>query len=100
MSHINLDLQASHKMLMMLDEANANTESVINQIPGIFLIINENHEVLRANDGFSTLFGLSEDSFRLPLSRFFKKEHWKIFAHNIQQIIDSPSLRCHDSDSR
>lgn len=92
MSHINLDLQASHKMLMMLDEANANTESVINQIPGIFLIINENHEVLRANDGFSTLFGLApEDNFRLPLARFFRPEYWKIFAHNIQQIIDSPS---------
>ena len=28
MSNINLDLQASHKMLMLLDEANANTESV------------------------------------------------------------------------
>ena len=24
MSHINLDLQASHKMLMLLDEANAS----------------------------------------------------------------------------
>ena len=26
MSHINLDLQASHKMLMLLDEANAMAE--------------------------------------------------------------------------
>ena len=35
MSHINLDLQASHKMLTLLDEANVNTESVIDSIPGV-----------------------------------------------------------------
>ncbi|MEI7432368.1 MAG: PAS domain-containing protein, partial [Betaproteobacteria bacterium] len=92
MSHINLDLQASHKMLMLLDEANSNTESVIDLIPGIFLVLNENHEVLRTNFGFIDLFGLdAEDTFRLPLSKFFKKENWKIFAHNIKQIIESES---------
>lgn len=78
MSHINLDLQASHKMLMLLDEANVNTESVIDSIPGIFLIVNEDHEVLRANHEFIQLLGLdSEDILRLPLSKFFKKENWK-----------------------
>lgn len=92
MSHINLDLQASHKMLMLLDEANSNAESVIDQIPGIFLVINENHEVLRTNVGFVDLFGIDiEDTFRLPLSKFFKKESWKIFAHNIKQVIESES---------
>jgi two-component system cell cycle response regulator len=90
MSHINLDLQASHKMLMLLDEANANTESVIDLIPGIFLVVNENHEVLRANFGFVELFGLdAEDIFRLPLAKFFRKESWKIFAHNIKQLFAS-----------
>ena len=90
MSHINLDLQASHKMLMLLDEANANTESVIDRIPGIFLIINEDHEVLRANLEFIRLLDLdSEDIFRLPLAKFFRKESWKIFAHHIKQIVEA-----------
>lgn len=90
MSHINLDLQASHKMLKLLDEANANSESVIDSIPGIFLIINEDHEVLRANDGFLDILGLARDDiFRLPLARHFKIEHWKIFAQHIRQIIES-----------
>lgn len=89
MSRINLDLQASHKMLTLLDEANANTESVIDAIPGIFLIINEDHEVLRANLEFIRLLELDpEDIFRLPLSRFFRAESWKIFAHNVKQIVD------------
>lgn len=90
MSHINLDLQASHKMLMLLDEANANTESVIDRIPGIFLIINEDHEVLRANLEFIRLLDLDpEDIFRLPLAKFFRKESWKIFAHHIKQIVEA-----------
>lgn len=90
MSHINLDLQASHKMLMMLDEANANTESVIDLIPGVFLVLNEQHEVLRANQGFLDLYGFdAEDIFRVPLARFFGSGCWKIFAHNIRQVIAS-----------
>ena len=92
MSHINLDLQASHKMLMLLDEANANTESIIDNVPGVFLIINENHEVLRANNGFADLCCLdAEDIFRFPLSKIFDKENWKIFAHNIKQIVEAES---------
>jgi two-component system, cell cycle response regulator len=90
MSHINLDLQASHKMLTMLDEANANTESVIDLIPGIFLVLNQQHEVLRANQGFLDLYGFeAEDIFRVPLARFFGTECWKIFAHNIRQVLES-----------
>jgi len=91
MSNINLDLQASHKMLMLLDEANANTESVIDLIPGIFLIVNEHHEVLRANREFVTLFGFDyEYALRLPLSRFFRRQSWEIFTQNIKEVINSP----------
>lgn len=91
MSNLNLDLQASHKMLTLLDEANANTESVIDLIPGIFLIINENHEILRANREFVSLFNFDqEDALRMPLSRFFRKPSWEIFAHNIQEVVNSP----------
>lgn len=90
MSHINLDLQASHKMLKLLDEANANSESVIDRIPGIFLVVNEDHEVLRANDGFLEILGLDRDDiFRLPLAKHFKIERWKIFAQHIRQIAES-----------
>ncbi|MBS1158970.1 MAG: hypothetical protein H6R15_1389 [Proteobacteria bacterium] len=90
MSRINFDLQASHKMLMLLDEANVNTESIIDRIPGVFLIVNEHHEVLRANVDFMDLVALdAEDVFRMPLSTFFPNESWKIFAHNIKQVLNS-----------
>lgn len=90
MSHINLDLQASHKMLQLLDEANDNTESIIDQFPGIFLIVNEEHQILRANLQFMNLFALSaEDVLRAPLSGFFRKENWKLFAHYMRQFLDA-----------
>ncbi len=94
MSNLNLDLQASHKMLMLLDEANANTESVIDLIPGIFLIINEEHHILRANSEFINLLGLDhEAALRLPLSRFFRKQSWEVFAHNLDEVLNSPLAR-------
>lgn len=87
MANINLDLQASHKMLLLLDEANTHTESVIDQIPGIFLIINAQHEILRANQAFVDLLNLEhEAALRLPLAKYFQPRNWEIFAHHIKKI--------------
>jgi diguanylate cyclase (GGDEF)-like protein len=94
MRNSNLDLQASHKMLMMFEDANANTEMVIDQFPGIFLIINANHEILRANREFVTLFDTdSEKIFRRPLASFFRQKSWEIFAHNIKRLT-TPGITC------
>ncbi|MBK7002620.1 MAG: GGDEF domain-containing protein [Rhodoferax sp.] len=88
MSNINLDLQASHKMLTLLDEANANTESVIDLIPGIFVVINDRHEVLRANAEFIRMVGLDQDaSFKLPMENLFHSKNWEIFAHQVKKVI-------------
>lgn len=88
MANINLDLQASHKMLLLLDEANRHTESVIDQIPGIFLIINEHHEVLRANHEFVSLVAMPQESaLRTPLSRYFQPRNWEIFARHVKKVV-------------
>lgn len=89
MSNINLDLQASHKMLTLLDEANDNTETVIDLVPGIFVVINEKFEVLRANNEFAQLVGLDQEAaFRLPLKNYFQPQNWEIFSHQIKKTID------------
>jgi len=90
MSNINLDLQASHKMLLLLDEANTHTESVIDQMPGVFLIVNEQHEVLRANLEFVGLVGLAQEAaLRIPLSRYFQPKNWEIFARHVKKVVTS-----------
>ena len=94
MRNSNLDLQASHKMLMMFEEANANTEMVIDQFPGIFLILNAKHEILRANREFVTLFDTDvERIFRRSLASFFRQKSWEIFAHNIKRLT-TPEPTC------
>ena len=88
MANINLDLQASHKMLLLLDEANTHTESVIDQIPGVFLIINEQHEVLRANQEFVALVGIEQEAaLRIPLSKYFQPKNWEIFARQVKMVV-------------
>ncbi len=83
----NLDLQASHKMLVMFEEANANTEMVIDQFPGIFLILNSSHEILRANQEFVTLFNIDSDQiFRRSFASFFRQKSWEIFEHNVNKL--------------
>lgn len=84
---VNQDLQASHRMLLMFDEANANMDRIIDHFPGIFLIINAQNEILRANQEFMTLFDLDpEQMFRLHLSNFFKSKSWDIFERHIKKL--------------
>jgi len=41
MSNLNQDIQASHKILDLLERANAQSEAIIDGLPGVFLILNE-----------------------------------------------------------
>ena len=49
MSNLNQNIQASHKVLSLLEKANSHSENIIDSLPGIFLILNEQHEILRGN---------------------------------------------------
>ena len=87
MRNANLDLQASHKMLMMFEEANSNTEMVIDQFPGIFIILNDRHEILRANQEFVSLFKLVPDQLLHRLfASFFRQKSWEIFEFNVKRL--------------
>ena len=87
MRNANLDLQASHKMLMMFEEANSNTEMVIDQFPGIFIILNDRHEILRANQEFVSLFKLVPDQLlHRPFASFFRQKSWEIFEFNVKRL--------------
>ncbi|HLA35602.1 MAG TPA: ATP-binding protein [Rhodocyclaceae bacterium] len=88
MKNASLDLHASHKMLTLLDEAATNTESVIDLIPGAFLIINEAYEILRVNADFSTLTDLEpEQLLRMSFARFFDASGWRMFADGMNRIV-------------
>ena len=87
MSNINQDVQASHKVLTLLEKANAHSEKIIDELPGVFLVINEQNTILRGNLVSSRIFNVDyEDLLRTNFSKLFKHETWLIFQRHFQQL--------------
>ncbi len=81
MSNINQDIQASHKILTLLEEANLHSEYILDTIPGVFIIINEKFKILRGNIEFSQMFGIPyENILHTDFSSLFDKEIWALFV--------------------
>lgn len=90
MSNLNQDIQASHKILDLLERANAQTESIIDGLPGVFLILNEDCEILRGNTEAASVLAVdSERLLRTNCSRLFKLEGWQIFQQYLQQVAEA-----------
>ncbi|MCW8932975.1 MAG: GGDEF domain-containing protein [Gammaproteobacteria bacterium] len=89
MSNINQDIQASHKILTLLEDANAQSEYILDTVPGVFLIINEKFEILRGNVEFSNIFKIDyEKMLRFDFSTLFEHEVWSIFQKHFS-ILDN-----------
>ena len=92
MSNLNQNIQASHKVLSLLEKANSHSENIIDELPGIFLILNEKYEILRGNIESSKVLGIdTEDLLRTEFPGLFKKEIWDIFQHNFNCLRDDPN---------
>tara|TARA_R110002072_G_scaffold2280_1_gene18805 strand:+ start:10429 stop:11817 length:1389 start_codon:yes stop_codon:yes gene_type:complete len=91
MSNLNQNIQASHKVLSLLEKANAHSENIIDGLPGIFLILNDKFEILRGNAESSDIFGIdSEDLLRTHFPSLFKPEVWAIFQHHFKCLKNDP----------
>tara|TARA_R110002049_G_scaffold42132_3_gene126010 strand:- start:1479 stop:2867 length:1389 start_codon:yes stop_codon:yes gene_type:complete len=91
MSNLNQNIQASHKILSLLEKANSHSEDIIDGLPGIFIILNENFEILRGNIESSKILGVdSEDLLRTSFPGLFEKDCWDIFQHNFNCLENEP----------
>lgn len=87
MSNINQDVQASHKILSLLERANSQTENIIDCLPGIFLIFNDQQDILRGNLEASRILRLHpEELLRAKVSSLFRNDMWDIFQQNLNQL--------------
>jgi len=94
MSNISQDVQASHKVLTLLESANTNSERIIDNLPGVFLILNAKFDILRGNIESSKIFDIEyEDMLRTSFPDLFKKEVWQIFQTNFQRLEDDPPVK-------
>ena len=90
MSNLNQTIQASQKVLSLLEKANTHSEQIIDGLPGVFLVLNEKFEILRGNLEASKILGLEYEALlRTPLSELIKKDLWDIFRYHFNQLDQS-----------
>lgn len=87
MSNINQDVQASHKILTLLEKANSQTEQIIDLLPGIFLIFNENFEILRGNNEATQVLEVEKEALlRKSIADLFRSDIWEVFQQNLKLL--------------
>lgn len=92
MSNLNQTIQASQKVLALLEKANAHSEQIIDDLPGVFLILNAKFEILRGNLEASKILGLEYEALlRTQLSELIKKDAWDVFRYHFKQLEESRS---------
>jgi len=93
MSNINQDIQASHKILAMQEEASEHSDRIVDMLPGFFIVLNDQYEILRSNIEFAKSYNLNHESvLRMKFSSIFKQEEWAIFEKNLSKLNKDPSL--------
>ena len=94
MSNLNQTIQASHKVLSLLEKANSHSEQIIDSLPGVFLILNEKFEILRGNVEASNILGLEYEALlRTPLSELIKKDIWDVFLFHFNQLNENQTTQ-------
>jgi HPt (histidine-containing phosphotransfer) domain-containing protein len=88
----NQDLQATHKVLQLIESSKRQGERILDTIPGLFAVINSYGEILRSNQVMADYFHKdSEDLLYLSLSEIFKQEEWNMFSNEISELESSES---------
>ena len=84
MSNINQDLQATHKILTIIEQSKTNNDELLDHLPGIFCIIDDQARVLRGNLELARIFKIDlEDLIEKDFKSIFSKEIWNIFQSKI-----------------
>ncbi len=82
----NKDLQANHKMTRFLEEAKAQSEMVLDSLPGLFAVINSAGKIFRGNQNIANLLNvefeyLADNKFEILLT----DENWKLFSTKMSE---------------
>jgi signal transduction histidine kinase len=84
----NQDLQATHKILQFIETSKQQGENILDQIPGVFAVVDVNGDILRSNALLAEYMNLDEEDLLYEsFSKVFKKEEWSIFNNHLKKII-------------
>lgn len=83
------ELIASHRVLSMLESACEYNEQILDNIPSVFVMLNEQNRVIRANQAFCDLVGCTmEAALHLDFTAYFTSENADILLHHLQHLRD------------
>lgn len=83
------ELQASHRVLSMLESACEYNEQILDDIPSVFVVLNQHNRVIRANKAFCELVGCTmETALHLDFTAFFTSENRDILLHHFSHLRD------------
>ncbi len=82
----NKDLQANHKMTRFIEEAKAQSEMVLDSLPGVFAVINFAGKIFRGNQNIAALLNvefenLADNQFKILLT----PENWQLFSDKLSE---------------
>lgn len=91
MNNNHNELLASHRVLHMLENACEQSEQILDNIPSLLVMLNQDNRVIRANKAFCELIGCTmEDALHQDFASFFTSENRQILLHHFSHLRDSP----------
>lgn len=84
------ELLASHRVLSMLESACEYSEQILDNIPSVFVVLNGNNQVIRANKAFCDLVGHTMHSvLHLDFTLLFTSENRELLLHHFSHLRNS-----------
>jgi len=95
MSHHN-ELIASQRVLSMLEGACEYSEQILDNVPSVFVVLNKDNRVIRANKAFCDLVGCTmEGALHLDFTAFFTSENRDLLLHHVNHLRTESSGETH-----
>ena len=89
MSAMNHDIQASHKILQLIERSKRESDKFLDTIPGIFAVINEDADIIRGNQTLAEYFGLDQELLlHKCMKSVFQEPEFEIFQSHVKKLID------------
>lgn len=81
------ELLASHRVLSMLESACEYSEQILDNIPSVFVVLNQDNRIIRANKAFSELIGTTmEGALHKDFTQCFTAENREILLHHLSHL--------------
>lgn len=85
-----LDLQATYQTLEMIEQSKEHSDGILDNFPGIFLVVTEEGRILKACREVSRLLQVEFEKLEgKSFSSLFVNESWKYFQSQFSKITDN-----------